>query len=506
MDRNQFAESIKQKYPQYANIDNETLATKMLEKYPEYASRIKEPNLYEQMVSGVKNIGKTLVSDIKTSYKAQTEGQAPLSTGLQYAGAIAKVPLSVAGGVIGKGLETVGLDKPVQAIGEAINKPIQAIGEAVGDIKGIQNIAMSSIGENTQRNVESIKNITDLAGLIAGLKTTPKVAGRVKGTVESVIPKPMTPEQAIQLVKENLTEQIEGKKSLTTKLDKTRTDVVDTIASNPKYHPQIDVENKSFNTQLAQNAVKNDVTSYSEQLKRLFSYADETQPPVKIADVSKNVQDILFSPKNGSTFVVAGKTPFKEIQDILNRAKTVYGETIPRTEIWEIRKQIDNNIEQIADTNVKKGLRQDLRKAFASSLEESITEGKGLVQGAMSELQKIIEARDYLKDLNATKIQGGKLTDLIRNATSGAVGQSIGTGIGGVLGGVGGAVGGFVISKKIGDWLAKNTLSSAKSRKALETFIQNRPDVLKDIEDYIKGLPKDEMDNAIQNLDILKIR
>ena len=40
MNADQFAQSIKAKYPAYANVDNNTLATKMLAKYPQYADRV----------------------------------------------------------------------------------------------------------------------------------------------------------------------------------------------------------------------------------------------------------------------------------------------------------------------------------------------------------------------------------------------------------------------------------------------------------------------------------
>ena len=40
MDPNKFAETIKAKYPQYKNVDNLTLAKKMVEKYPTYASKV----------------------------------------------------------------------------------------------------------------------------------------------------------------------------------------------------------------------------------------------------------------------------------------------------------------------------------------------------------------------------------------------------------------------------------------------------------------------------------
>lgn len=38
--RAQFAQKVKSKYPEYKDIDDETLTTKMLEKYPEYSSTV----------------------------------------------------------------------------------------------------------------------------------------------------------------------------------------------------------------------------------------------------------------------------------------------------------------------------------------------------------------------------------------------------------------------------------------------------------------------------------
>jgi predicted XRE-type DNA-binding protein len=40
LDYNEFAEKIKQKYPEYKDIDNYTLTTKMIEKYPEYKTQV----------------------------------------------------------------------------------------------------------------------------------------------------------------------------------------------------------------------------------------------------------------------------------------------------------------------------------------------------------------------------------------------------------------------------------------------------------------------------------
>ena len=40
LDYNEFAEKIKQKYPEYKDVDNYTLTTKMIEKYPEYKTQV----------------------------------------------------------------------------------------------------------------------------------------------------------------------------------------------------------------------------------------------------------------------------------------------------------------------------------------------------------------------------------------------------------------------------------------------------------------------------------
>jgi hypothetical protein len=55
----EFAQSIKAKYPQYANVDNNTLTQKMLAKYPQYASKVQtapaasQPGLVQGMVRDI---------------------------------------------------------------------------------------------------------------------------------------------------------------------------------------------------------------------------------------------------------------------------------------------------------------------------------------------------------------------------------------------------------------------------------------------------------------------
>ena len=62
VDYTQFAAQIKQKYPQYAQVDDAKLATAMLQKYPQYKTMVAEP----KTVGGfVKNIGTSAVDAVK---------------------------------------------------------------------------------------------------------------------------------------------------------------------------------------------------------------------------------------------------------------------------------------------------------------------------------------------------------------------------------------------------------------------------------------------------------
>jgi hypothetical protein len=339
------------------------------------------------------------------------------------------------------------------------------------------------------------------------VETAPKVVEASKQALDKTravitgYQKAKTPEDVFSKVKTNLQEQIEGRKALNKPLDKTRTDIFDTIAKDPRYYPEIDAENKSFNTKLAVSNLNNDIAEIGEATKNLFKNADSIDGGVEIKSLTDNLQRNILNKDNAVRYVVGGQNVFSDIQPMIERAKQVYGEIIPREAIWEIRKSIDDAIEKLADTNIKKSIRQDLRKTFAQSLEDSIQGNKNLVKTAMSEMQKRIEARDYLQGaLSEAKLQGGKLTDIIRNFAVSSMTSALTAGVGGVAGGFGGAIAGYAGSQALGKWLAKNILTSAGDRKILKQFVKERPQVLDDIEEYIKSVSKEEADNIKNNL------
>lgn len=81
LDYNEFAEKIKQKYPEYKNVDNYTLATKMVQKYPEYKNQVvlkKKPTSESGSTSG------KLTSVSSTNQKSNGEYTFPGQTGVKF--------------------------------------------------------------------------------------------------------------------------------------------------------------------------------------------------------------------------------------------------------------------------------------------------------------------------------------------------------------------------------------------------------------------------------------
>ena len=83
MNKDEFAQSIKNKYPQYESIDNDELATKILDKYPVYRSQVDEKSAIRKVgdffTESTQKFGKTLgtaASVIDPTIKKQREESA----------------------------------------------------------------------------------------------------------------------------------------------------------------------------------------------------------------------------------------------------------------------------------------------------------------------------------------------------------------------------------------------------------------------------------------------
>lgn len=365
----------------------------------------------------------------------------------------------------------------------AAEKGVKQIGKAALKTAGktAEDIAMA--GEKVAKS-EAVTKASDL------FKQAGTKVGEFVGKTE------VGSEEAKQAFKENLLQQIEGKSSSLKKLDKTRSDVIDTIASDPRYHPEIDAENKTFNVANASKNLSQDRQKYTDQLADLFNKVDEKFGGYDTNAIIQKVSENVLGKNNTAKLVALGGKDsafVKETQKLLSNIGKVYGEKVPRSEIWKLRQTIDKAINGMSDNQVAKSLRQDVRKAFAQSLETSLPgDTKDIVKRTMGEMQKIIEAENYTNDvLKGFKIQGGKMTDLIRNAVGTEIGKSVGVGGGAILGGLPGAAAGFVASKKLGEWLAKNTLLNASQRNAILKVVKETPEVFDDMKAYLESLNKE---------------
>lgn len=156
VDYNEFAESIKKKYPEYADRDNKQLAEAMVKKYPEYADRVTFKETEPQKISG---------EDEQPTYALQAQ---------------VNVPKDIAGGLV-SGLTE--LPRAAQKLTAPIVNPIaNALSYPVSQgIRAIKQQPLQNFGEyNTQ--------MSQLQGQLRQPYQPQSTAGEVSQFVGSVLP------------------------------------------------------------------------------------------------------------------------------------------------------------------------------------------------------------------------------------------------------------------------------------------------------------------------------
>jgi hypothetical protein len=187
----QFAQSIKAKYPQYANVDNNTLTQKMLAKYPQYATRVQVTpapvdnspmgkfNRGEAQANPITDIVDAAKSGINQSADAIKESQAgrnPIETGAKFGAGVVNTLFS----------PLAPLFKPV---GQAVN----AVADKISNIPAVQKFANSKAGAVTERAADLVQNLGTIAGAVAGgkkagpaaIKTADAAAATAKAAVDT---------------------------------------------------------------------------------------------------------------------------------------------------------------------------------------------------------------------------------------------------------------------------------------------------------------------------------
>lgn len=363
----------------------------------------------------------------------------------------------------------------------------------------LEKVGFNKLDEDTQKNIlasidvgtagvgakalaKPLNNLDSNIGKAVGEvgDVAKNVGKKVKG---SIIPNEA---QAIKSVRGNLENQLTGTKRNKNTLDTSRTDLLDTISKNTDYHPKIDAENKQFDTSESLGNINRDIEIQSTKLDDLLGSLDKLDNGINTKNIIESIKKNIIKDKDfKSVKATGGEKVFSEINDLVNNIQDVYGDKIPRTEAVKIRRRLDDAIETISDTNLKKQLRQNVRKTFKENIEDSAGSYKDIIKEANNETGKLLEARDFLKDINGQKIKGGRLGDMFRNALASNTGAFVGAGLG-FLGGPVGAVVGYFGSKLLGKTLAKNTIAGPITRSVLSKIKNKLPEVFDNV-DNLKG-------------------
>lgn len=205
MTSEEFAAKIKEKYPQYQNMDNPVLIRKVLEKYPDYASQIQEQDPQSMVGSAWESLGEKVpglsqagefVEETVPGEIAETAGAigskaGPLGPIIEQIGTQIATPISMAGSAIPRTVGDVSLQLAASPVSKAIGVARGALRPAT---KWAGNVGRSLLArdigvaepfiENVQRNPEFLKKISNDPLVIQDhIKRVGEIMGRGLGYV-----------------------------------------------------------------------------------------------------------------------------------------------------------------------------------------------------------------------------------------------------------------------------------------------------------------------------------
>lgn len=213
MTKEEFAQTIKQKYPQYQNINDTELADKILAKYPQYNSKITDTIQIEQKKSPIEtsnvvgiNTGITpnqavgVAKDVAGAYSKSVSNAFNSSvdqakTGYNEAKTAAESGFSGSNllklleGSVKMGAGVVGsVFSPLAPVSDVIGAGVNTVSKPISNIPAVQNFATSKAGENTIRATEDISNLNTLVGGVAGgMEVAPKIIPTAKNLINKTV-------------------------------------------------------------------------------------------------------------------------------------------------------------------------------------------------------------------------------------------------------------------------------------------------------------------------------
>lgn len=372
----QFAESIKAKYPAYKDVDNKVLAQKMLEKYPQYKDKVATeetpapPNRnFIQKVGDF--LAPTATKSIEKLFSGQGIGLRDIAGSALEVGSFA-IPAAAGARALGMGA------KGIQALSTAQKAKALAV---TGAATGGTSSAGRAIGEG--KDVGGIvKDAAIGAGLGAAtgavLPVLPKAIG---GATKALAPKKPTPVEAAGRV---LQGEIRDQKLGTKILPKVDTEGVKTYSEL----------SKRIQTEIDEGLAKVDETLGKDKKARTLDDLAQTITVGKGKDKltgRTNYVETALEEMQGHYKAIGDTKKTLEIQRIINKART---KGLTPTEINKLAKQHGTDL-----------------NAFNANGQLSSGPSKQAVENTRKGLKET--ARSFIKGTKAAKTDK-EVSDMIR--------------------------------------------------------------------------------------------
>lgn len=483
MDKNTFAESIKSKYPEYANVDNTVLADKMLAKYPEYQSKVTVTEPKKSFLSKTKSlagaiggaivkpfddIGNTLLSNAGAAGQTLAEkarGVEPVQTyseKVEQAGTGRRGQLSTilsgqrtraadlstvkgvrqtAGNAIEAGSTFLPVGKLAQG-GKFLKSAVKvgAEGAKTGAVYGVGNELASDKEDITTGGVVA-NSATNAAfgGLAAfGLGVAGKTIAKTAGKAGELVTK--TGDELKQDgIMSGLTRTKERLKTVNANIKKNSFSIKEADGTTRKispmdtfteygWEPKVSLKGDISTEHILAN-IDDKLTSNSDLIDTTLI---DNNRNISIEDFRKNIERSI---KNDETLADQGliESTLGKLDTYIKDLRNTYGNEVPLTRINNIRKVVNQKYNP--DTT-------DLFRKVGDSAREIVYNATDdqAVRQLLTEQRKLIKAGDFATKLNGHKVEGGRLGNMFATGLGAVLGQAadikpLGLPIGPIIGG-----------------------------------------------------------------------
>lgn len=355
---------------------------------------------------------------------------------------------------------------PLAPVMKPVKTVIDTAGKTIGNIPAVQKFATSKAGKITERAVEDVADINNIAGAVAGFKTLPEVQKSIVNTAKDV-------KDTLSNIRETVNANKINKiiKNRADELYKIETGYAKTrkIINRSKDSMNASRERVSNTDVLANSVSKDGVIQTKQKGGAVEQYKDLTlnkkeglvrndleregasvSPEVVRAKLKSN---IMNSGLEGKSLQTALNNIDSEINGLMLRA----GEDgkIPLTSIQDAKVNTTNTIDyNNPATKIE-------AKAIGNAYKKVIEETSSLpISEVNAELGKYLQDIEYLSNLDGLRVKGGRLGKYFSQLSGNIIGATAGS----VLGPAGSAAG-TILGGELGGRIRANALSKTLGGK-----------------------------------------